>query len=119
MDSLKELEKNISTAFSAFYEKEMGFKPSLVKTGIQEDLLIIRIENALSPSEINLISQETGKRLIREMNDQLAQEILPELQKALFPFTGKKPVALEIELHERGREKVFLVTLESPINVPQ
>jgi uncharacterized protein YbcI len=95
----------------------MGFKPPLVKTAIQEDLLIIRIENALSPSEIILISQETGKRLIKEMNEKLAEEILPNLQIVLFPLTGKKAVGLEIELHERGHEKVFLITLESPNEV--
>lgn len=117
MDSLKELEKKISERLSDFYLKEMGLEPASVKTAVQEDLLISRFENALSPSEINLFHQEAGRRLIKEMNEKLAQEILPELQKVLYPLTGKKAVGLEIELHERGREKVFLITLESPIDV--
>ncbi len=68
-------------------------------------------------SEINLISQEPVKKLIKEVNEKLAEEILPEFQKILFPLMKKIAGKLEIETHEHCREKVLLITIDSPIDV--
>lgn len=118
MESLKDLERKISENMSDFYEKEMGLRPSAVRTAIQGDLVIIRFENALSPSEINLIRQEAGKRLIQEVHEKLSRQIFPGLQSLLRHLTGKEAVGLDIELHERSREKVFLIMMEVPLEEP-
>ena len=118
MESLEDLELAISQKMSDFYEKELGLRPSGVHTAIQGDLIIIRFENVLSPSEINLITQESGKRLIKEMHERLARQILPGLQSILRHLTGTEPVGLDIELHERSREKIFLITIEAPLVAP-
>lgn len=118
MESLKDLERKISENMSDFYEKEMGLRPSAVRTAIQGDLVIIRFENALSPSEINLIRQEAGKRLIQEVYEKLSRQIFPGLQSLLRQLTGKEAVGLEIELHEHSREKVFLIMMEVPLEEP-
>jgi uncharacterized protein YbcI len=118
MESLKDLERKISENMSDFYEKEMGLRPSAVWTAIQGDLVIIRFENALSPSEINLIRQEAGKRLIQEVYEKLSRQIFPGLQSLLRQLTGKEAVGLEIELHERSREKIFLIMMEVPLEEP-
>ena len=115
MESLKDLEKKISEKMAHFYEKELGLRPSAVRTAIQADLIIIRFEDALSPSEINLITQEPGKRLIKEMHERLAQQVFPGLQSVLRQLTGKEAVGLDIELHERNHEKVFVITMETAI----
>jgi len=118
LESLEDLELAISQKMSDFYEKELGLRPSGVHTAIQGDLIIIRFENALSPSEINLITQESGKRLIKEVHERLAQQILPGLQSILRHLTGKEALGLDIELHERSREKIFLITIETPLVAP-
>ena len=118
MESLKDLEQKISQKMSDFYEKEMGLRPSGVHTAIQGDLIIIRFENVLSPSEINLITQESGKRLIKEMHERLARQILPGLQSILRHLAGTEAVGLDIELHERSREKIFLITIVTPLLAP-
>ena len=118
MEFLKDLEQKISEKMSDFYEKEMGLRPSAVQTAIQGDLVIIRFENALSPSEINLIRQEAGKRLIQEVHEKLSRQIFPGLQTILRQLTGKEAVGLDIELHERGYEKIFLITMETPFEEP-
>ena len=118
MKLLKDLEEKISQKMSDFYEKELGLRPSGVHTAIQGDLIIIRFENALSPSEINLITQESGKRLIKEVHERLARQILPGLQSILRHLTGTEAVGLDIELHERSREKIFLITIEAPLVAP-
>jgi uncharacterized protein YbcI len=118
MESLKDLEQVISQKLSDFYEKELGLRPSGVHTAIQGDLIIIRFENVLSPSEINLITQESGKRLIKEMHERLARQILPGLQSILRYLTGTEAVGLDIELHARSREKIFLITIETPLVAP-
>lgn len=118
MESLKDLEQKISQKMSDFYEKELGLRPSAVRAAFQKDLLIIRFENALSPSEVNLITQEAGKRLIKEVHEKLAQQIFPALQSTLQHVIGKQAVGLDIELHERGREKIFYITMEAPLEEP-
>ena len=118
MESLKDLEQEISQKMSDFYEKELGLRPSAVRAAFQEDLLIIRFENALSPSEINLITQEAGKRLIKEVHERLARQILPGLQSILRHLMAAEVVGLDIELHERSREKIFLITIETPLLAP-
>lgn len=118
MESLKDLEHKISQKMSDFYEKDLGLRPSGVHTAIHGDLLIIRFENALSPSEINLITQNSGKRLIKEMHERLARQILPGLQSILRHLTATEVVGLDIELHERSREKIFLITMETPLVEP-
>ncbi|MGH7274090.1 MAG: Na-translocating system protein MpsC family protein [Nitrospiria bacterium] len=118
MESLKDLEQKISQKMSDFYEKELGLRPSAVRSAFQGDLLIIRFENALSPSEVNLITQEAGKRLIKEVHEKLAQQILPGIQSILRHLTGRKAVGVDIEFHERGREKVFFITMETPLEEP-
>ena len=118
MESLKDLEQKISQKMSDFYQKDLGLRPSGVHTAIQGDLIIIRFENALSPSEINLITQESGKQLIKEMHERLAQQILPGLQSILRHLTAAEAVGLDIELHERSREKIFLITIKAPLVAP-
>src|SRR3972149_6244273 len=103
---------------SDLYEKELGLRPSGVHTAIHGDLLIIRFENALSPSEVNLITQEAGKRLIKEVHEKLAQQIFPALQSTLQHVISKQAVGLDIELHERGREKIFYITMEASLEEP-
>ena len=115
MKFLRDLEQNISEKMSDFYERELGLRPSAVRTAIQGDLIIIRFKNALSPSEINLLAQEAGKRLIKEIHEKLSQQIFPRLQSILRDLTGKEAVGLDIELHERSCEKIFFITMEISI----
>ena len=96
MESLKDLEQEISQKMSDFYEKELGLRPSGVHTAIQGDLIIIRFENVLSPSEINLITQESGKRLIKEIHElvlfhqsQLPDNCFGGIGTHLFKWTRK------------------------------
>jgi uncharacterized protein YbcI len=112
---VKDLERMVSKEMGVFYEKEMGLRPSSVKTVIQGDLIIIRFENALSPSEMQLIQQEAGKRLIHEVFEKVSEQIFPRLQSLLQRLTEKKAVGFKIELQERGREKVFFINLVTPI----
>ena len=115
MKSLKDLEQDISEKMADFYESALGLRPSAVRTAIQGDLIIIRFKDALSLSEINLSSQEAGKRLIKLVHEKLSQQIFPILQSVLRNLTGKEAVGLDIELHERSREKIFLIPMEAPL----
>ena len=109
------LKAELSKRLAAWYEREMGMRPSEVKITSEGEILFIRFKDVLSPSEINLSTQKAGKELIREVNERLCQQAFPRVKEIISELTGLELLDLQVESNLLLHEKLYVLILNRPL----
>ena len=101
---IKELSVALAERIIKFEKEEMGADPGGVTVLVEQDLVMVHIKEALSPSEKALARTQTGQAILQRFNnllfnegsvpsvkDQVAQTLkrkVLDVQTSLSPLTG-------------------------------
>ena len=92
----------------------MGRRSDHLQAGFIKDLLIVRIQGALTRAERQLgksSSPEKGRDLIKQVRKQLLETARPMLESLIHEVTGVKAVSLHHDLSTVTGEEVILFSL--------
>lgn len=113
--SVGELEAEISQAVIRFEKETMGRGPLETRTFLIEDLVLIRLKGALTPSEIKLAEAGDGQRgryLLKQTRQELVDHNRPMLEAIIRDVLGAEVRSLHTDISTRTGERVIVLSLD-------
>ena len=119
MNTQGEIEAAICDGMTRFEQEFMGRGPKDIRAHLIGDMVVIRLQGALSAAEQHLVKSfpvEKGRDLLKEVRVQLMETARPLLEAMIQKVTGIKVLSLHHDISTVTGEKVVLFTLaESPL----
>jgi uncharacterized protein YbcI len=116
MNTQGELEASICDGITRFEQEYMGRGPKDIHAYLIGDLILIRLQGALSAAEQHLVKSlpvEKGRDLLKEVRVQLMETARPLLEAMVEGVVGVKVVSFHHDISTVTGEKVILFTLAS------
>ncbi len=110
-----QLESLISEAIIKFEKEHMGRGPSEVKSFIIGDLILVRLKGVLTPAEQQLVKNEEGRRLIKQVRENLIENSKGILAAIVKDMTGRRIVSLHTDISTKTGERVIIFILDKPM----
>jgi len=119
MKTQGEIEAAICGGINRFEQEYMGRGPKDIRAHLIGDLLVVRLQGALTAAEKHLVltlSHEKGRELLKQVRFQPTETARPFLEAMIEEVTGVKVVSLHHDISTMTGEKVVIFTLaESPL----
>jgi uncharacterized protein YbcI len=119
MNTQGEIEAGICDGMTRFEQEFMGRGPKDIRAHLIGDLVVIRLQGALSAAEQHLVKSfpvEKGRDLLKEVRVQLMETARPVLEAMIAKVTGVKIVSMHHDISTVTGENVVVFTLaESPL----
>ncbi|PJN90151.1 DUF2294 domain-containing protein [Bacillus sp. mrc49] len=111
VNSKKKLEAEISAAFITFQRELMGRGPQEAKTYIVQDMVITRFKGVLTVEEKHLVSQDSGRRLVKEMRQVLREMYSKDFEEIVKRLTKCNVLSSHSDISTKTEERleVFIV----------
>ncbi|MGE7686800.1 DUF2294 domain-containing protein [Peribacillus simplex] len=111
VNSKKKLEAEISAAFITFQRELMGRGPQEAKTYIVQDMVITRFKGVLTVEEKHLVSQDTGRKLVKEMRQVLREMYSEDFEEIVQRLTKCNVLSSHSDISTKMEERleVFIV----------
>ena len=106
------VEAEISDAMIRFEKEYMGRGPVETKSYIIDDMIVVRLKGILTKAEEQLIKNDEGHSLIKQVRSMLLENARPLLEAIIFDVTGSKVRSLHTDLSTGANERVILFILE-------
>ncbi len=95
----EEAKKAIAHFADIFLKKEFGFLPQSIKVLMDHDLVVIRVDNFLSPAEIDMGKDKKNTNLIHEMYSKLFGKAKSFLVSQIKQITRKEVISSQININ--------------------
>lgn len=119
MKTKGQLEAEISEAIVRFEREYMGRGPEDVRTYLLDDIIIVRLNNVLTPAERQLADsgghEGQGRALIKQVRMELLEKARPLLDAILHDITGQATRSLHTDISTRTGERVIIFSLNGPV----
>ena len=106
-----QMEDEISKALISFEKEHMGRGPVEAKTLIIQDIVVIRLKGVLTPAEHQLVKDEAGVQLIKQIRAKLLENSTEILQVLISDITGYEIVSFHTDISTKTGERFIIVTL--------
>lgn len=116
MKTLGEIEAAISQGISRFKQEYMGRGPKDVRSHLLGDLLVIRLQGALTVAEQHLVKTmppNKGRDLLKQVRSQLIEIARPALEALIKDITGAQIISLHHDMSTVTGEEVIVFSLDS------
>ena len=113
--TLGELEAEISQAVIRLEKEIMGRGPLETRTFIIDDMVLIRLKGALTPSEIRLAESGDGQRgryLVKQARQELVDHGRPNLESMVRDLLGAEVRSLHTDVSTKTGERVIVLSLD-------
>lgn len=105
-------EAEISEAMIRFEKEYMGRGPVETRSYIIDDMIVVRLKGILTKAEEQLIKNDEGYSLIKQVRGMLLENARPLLEAIIFDITGLKVRSLHTDLSIGTNERIILFTLD-------
>ena len=106
-----QMEADISKALISFEKEHMGRGPVEAKTYIIQDIVMIRLRGVLTPAERQLVKDESGVQLIKQIRAKLLENSTEILQALILNITGYEVVSFHTDISTRTGERFIIIIL--------
>lgn len=110
-----QIESKISEAISKFEIEQMGRGPEKIRTIIFQDLIIIRLQGFLSPSERHLAETLEGVELIKKVRTALFEKSRDNLERAITSVIDVNVVSTHSDVSTQTGEKMIMIVVDRNI----
>ncbi|MFW6107043.1 MAG: Na-translocating system protein MpsC family protein [bacterium] len=117
MKTLGELEAAVCLGMCQFLQEYLGRGPSNVRAHLIGDLLVIRLQGALTAAEQHLVktcSVEQGRDLLKQMRTLLIETSRLQIDSMIQLITGVKVISMHQDISTVTGEQVVIFTLSEP-----
>ncbi len=95
-----------------FQREQMGRGPDEARVHILGDLILVRLKNVLTPAERHLTQTLEGRRLIKQMRNELLESTRATLEELVTRMTGCGVVSLHTDISTKTGERIVAMTLD-------
>ncbi|HEY8418756.1 MAG TPA: DUF2294 domain-containing protein [Limnochordales bacterium] len=111
-----QLEDALSKSILQFEKDYIGRGPQSIRTYIVEDLIVVRLRDALTVAEQKLIESFDGAKLVKQMREKLLEESRLLLNQIVHQTTGAKVVSMVSSVDIERAERTLLFTLDTNLS---
>jgi uncharacterized protein YbcI len=106
------MEEQITNAMIKLQKNQTGRGAEQGKSFIVQDMIIVRLKGVLTPAERNLIQEEDGPRLIKEIRHHLEKVTRTAMEEIIFSVTGTKVISVHGDISTKTGEMIDVFILE-------
>ena len=109
-----QMEASISEAIIQFEKEFMGRGPLDANSYVIDDMVLVRLYNALTPVELRLVETSDarqGRDLIKQVRMELLELGRPMLEETISKLTGCSVESLHTDISTRTGERILVFTL--------
>ena len=120
MKTKGQIEAEISQAIVKFEREYMGRGPEDVRTYLLDDIIIVRLNNVLTPAERQLAGsgpEGQGRELIKRVRMELLEKARPLLDEIIHDITGRRTRSLHTDISTRTGERVIIFSLNGSMTI--
>lgn len=111
-----ELEARITEAFVKFERDYMGRGPTAAKTYLIDDMVLVRLQGAITRAEHHLAAADPtgrGRDLIKQTRIELLEKARPEIERLIEGLLGRRVKSLHTDISVKTGERIILLTLDA------
>jgi uncharacterized protein YbcI len=118
MKTQGEIEAAICAGIAHFQQEFMGRGPKDIRAHLIGDMLVIRLQGALTAAEQHLVTSlpaEKGRDLLKQVRTELIEIARPQLEAIVQGITGIAPRSLHHDISTLTGEEIVIFTLSEPL----
>ena len=107
-----QIEAEISDAMVRLHREQTGRGPNQARAYIVEDLIIVRLQEVLTPAERQLTGNPHGQSLIKQFHQQMHEIARRELEQVIECHTGCKVTSVHSDVSTKTGEQMAIFVLD-------
>jgi uncharacterized protein YbcI len=107
-----QLEAEISDAMVKLQRGQTGRGPNQARTYIVEDMVIVRLQEVLTPAERQLTGNPHGQSLIKQFHQQMHEIARHNLEQIVEDATGCRVTSIHNDVSTKTGEQVAIYVLD-------
>ena len=112
-----QLEAEISDAMVKLQREQTGRGPNQARTYIVEDMVIVRLQEVLTPAERQLTGNPHGQSLIKQFHQQMHEIARQNLERIVEAATGCRVTSIHNDVSTKTGEQVAIYVLDRNLEV--
>jgi uncharacterized protein YbcI len=113
-----QIEGRISDAMVKLHRERTGRGPTQARTYLVEDLVIVRLQEVLTPAERQLTGNPHGQSLVKQFHQQMYEIGRKDLEKIVEEATGAKVLNLHNDVSTKSGEQIAIYVLDRNLSHP-
>jgi uncharacterized protein YbcI len=107
-----QIEAEISDAMVRLHREQTGRGPNQARTHIVEDMVIVRLQEVLTPAERQLTGNPHGQSLIKQFHQQMHEIARRSLEEIVETATVCKVLSIHNDVSTKTGEQVAIYVLD-------
>jgi uncharacterized protein YbcI len=107
-----QIEAEISDAMVHLHREQTGRGPNQARAYIVEDLVIVRLQEVLTPAERQLTGNPHGQSLIKQFHQQMHEIARHSLEQIIETATGCRVLSVHNDVSTKTGEQVAIYVLD-------
>jgi uncharacterized protein YbcI len=107
-----QIEAEISDAMVRFHRERTGRGPTQARTFIVDDLVIVRLQEVLTPAERQLTGNPHGQSLVKQFHQQMYEIARRDLEAIVEAATGAKVTSLHNDVSTKTGEQIAIYVMD-------
>ena len=107
-----QIEAEISDAMVKLQREQTGRGPNQAHTYILEDMVIVRMQEVLTPAERQLLGNPHGQSLVKQFHQQMHEISRKSLENIIESHTGCRVMSIHNDVSTKSGEQVGIFVLD-------
>jgi uncharacterized protein YbcI len=112
-----QMEAEISDAMVKLQREQTGRGPNQAHTYIIEDMVIVRMQEVLTPAERQLTGNPHGQSLVKQFHQQMHEIARRALEQIIECHTGCKVLSIHNDVSTKSGEQVGIFVLDRNLEI--
>jgi uncharacterized protein YbcI len=107
-----QVEAEISDAMVRLHREQTGRGPTQARTYIVEDMVVVRLQEVLTPAERQLLGNPHGQSLVKQFHQQMHEIGRRDLEQIVEQATGAHVTSIHNDVSTKTGEQVAIYVLD-------
>jgi uncharacterized protein YbcI len=112
-----QIEAEISDAMVKLQREQTGRGPNQAHTYIMEDMVIVRMQEVLTPAERQLTGNPHGQSLVKQFHQQMHEIARKHLEQIIEAHTACRVLSIHSDVSTKTGEQVSIYVLDRNLEV--
>lgn len=112
-----QIEADISDAMVRLQREHTGRGPNQAHTYILEDMVLVRMQEVLTPAERQLTGNPHGQSLVKQFHQQMHEIARRELEQIIEAHTSCKVTSIHSDVSTKTGEQMSIFVLDRNLEV--